>query len=398
MSTVPHNLSTLAASLSEEEQSHRLQVSLVGCTAPKGYYKPFRYPWAFEGYLTQKQMDWMPDEVPLGEDVKDWKTRLTPSERNLLTQLFRFFTNGDVDVGQAYMDKYIPIFRNEEIRMMLSQFTAMEAVHAHAYSLLLDTVGMPETEYQAFKQYKEMADKHDYISSFNISNEEDVALALAVFSAFTEGLQLFSTFAILMHFARGSLSTGARMKGMTQIVTWSIRDESLHVEYMSRLFRTYIAERPHLDTPEFREKIYSICRKMIELEFAFIDLAFNECPGGLESLTPDEVKQYMYHIADLRLIGIGLEPLYGTRKEPIKNPLAYWLTPLLAGIEHANFFESRATEYARASMTGSWDAHVWATIPLTDEVAGPDNDEDGQGESYIYDPLQDLPLKDLLEA
>lgn len=368
--------SQLAEMLSPADRELQQYANAEGCTAPKGYYKPFRFPWAFEGYITQKRMDWTPDEVPLGEDVKDWKTKLSNGERNLLTQLFRFFTTGDVDVGQAYMDKYIPIFRNEEIRMMLSQFTAMESVHAHAYSLLLDTVGMPEIEYQAFKKYKEMADKHDYISSFDIHNEEDVALALAVFSAFTEGLQLFSTFAILMHFARGDLSTGARMKGMTQIVTWSIRDESLHVEYMSRLFRTYISERPYLNTPAFREKIYSICRKMIELEFAFIDLAFSECGGALERLTSDEVKQYMLHTADLRLMGIGLEPLYGTREEPIVNPLAYWLTPLLAGIEHANFFESRATEYAKAAMTGSWDDHVWATIPTTDEFVEPDFDNE----------------------
>ena len=333
------------------------QTEVMGTTMcdAKGYYKPFRYPWAFEAYRMQKQMDWLPDEVPLERDIRDWKTKLTPGERNLLTQLFRFFTTGDVDVGQAYLDKYIPVFKNEEMRMMLSQFAAMESVHAHAYSLLLDSVGMPEVEYQAFKNYEAMAAKHDYITSFDINDEADVALSLAVFSAFTEGLQLFSTFAILMNFARGDLPGGARMKGMNQIVTWSIRDESLHVECMSRVFRTYIEERPYLWTEELQAKLYAICRKMVELEDAFIDLAFAE--GDLEGLTAADTKLYIRFIANRRLEGINLEPIFeGLDKNPLE-----WLDYMLSGVEHANFFENRATEYAKASLRGSWN-EVWASL------------------------------------
>lgn len=321
-------------------------------TQAKGYYKPFRYPFAFEAYKLQQQMHWLPDEVPLANDVKDWNQKLSAQERNLLTQLFRFFTTGDVDVGQAYMDKYMRAFRNEEVRMMLASFSAMEAVHAHAYSLLLDTIGMPEVEYQAFRQYAAMAAKHDYVSSFDVESEADVAKALAVFSAFTEGLQLFSTFAILMNFARGDLPSGARMLGMNQIVTWSIRDESLHVESMSRLFRVYIEERPHLWTDAFRQELYDICREMVRLEDAFIDLAFEQ--GGIEGLTPQEVKQYIRYIADRRLQGLGLEAIFGIETNPLT-----WLDYMLSGVEHANFFENRATEYAKGSLTGTWN-DVWA--------------------------------------
>lgn len=332
--------------MTTENQNH------LFVTDPKGYYKPFRYQFAFEAYKLQQQMHWMPDEVPLANDVKDWNQKLSDKERNLLTQLFRFFTTGDVDVGQAYMDKYMKAFRNEEVRMMLASFAAMEAVHAHAYSLLLDTIGMPEVEYQAFRQYKAMADKHDYVMSFDVEDEAAVAKALAVFSGFTEGLQLFSTFAILMNFARGDLPRGARMTGMNQIVTWSIRDESLHVESMSRLFRVYVEERPHLWTKEFREELHAICRDMVRLEDAFIDLAFEQ--GGIEGLTPEEVKQYIRFIADRRLQGLGLEPIFGIET----NPLG-WLDYMLSGVEHANFFENRATEYAKGSLTGSWN-DVWA--------------------------------------
>ena len=328
----------------------------IGVCAPKGFYKPFRYDWAFEVYELQNQMHWTPREVPLHNDIKDWNNKLSDRERNLLTQLFRFFTTGDVDVGQAYMDKYMPIFRNEEIRMMLSAFANMESVHAHAYSLLLDTVGMPEIEYQAFRQYVEMAAKHDYISSFDVSTESDVARSLAVFSGFTEGLQLFSTFASLMSFARGQRPGGAVMTGMNQIVAWSIRDESLHVDYMTRLFRTYIAERPQLWTQRLKGDVYGICEAMIALEDDFIDLAYRE--GDTPGLEREDVHRYIRYIGNRRLNQLGLKAIFPVEHNPLP-----WLDEMMSGVEHMNFFENRATEYSKGTLTGSW-ADVWAPARL----------------------------------
>jgi len=321
------------------------------CTDAKGFYKPFKYPFAYEGYVLQASMHWLPKEVPMTSDVYDWKHKLNPGQKNLLTQLFRFFTTGDIDVGQAYIDKYLVYFKNEEIRMMLSQFAAMEAIHADAYSLLMETVGMPEAEYQAFKQFPAMAAKHDYLMNFNVNNDYEVGRSLAAFSGFTEGLQLFSTFAILMNFARGDLPGGATMKGMNQIVTWSIRDESLHVEYMSKLFKIFIQEHPHVWTEQFKQELYKICDEMIALEDAFIDMAFQI--EGIEGITPTEIKQYIRFIGDVRLVGLGLEKRYH-----VENPLK-WLTYMLNGVEHVNFFENRATDYAKGAITGSW-ADVWA--------------------------------------
>lgn len=326
-------------------------------TDAKGYYKPLRFPWAFEAYHMQQKMHWLLDEVPLHDDVKDWNTRLSPAEKNLLTQLFRFFTTGDVDVGQAYIDKFMRIFKNEEIRMMLAAFTNMEAVHVHAYSALMDTVGMPEVEYKAFMQFEAMAAKHDYVSNFNVKDDRDVAKALAVYSAFTEGLQLFSTFAILMNFSRFG-----KMKGMCQIVTWSIRDESLHVESMIRLFREYVGERPELWNDSLKKSIYTICKKMVELEDNFIDLAFQE--GGIEGLEAAEVKQYIRYIADRRLLALGLKAIFNVEKNPLT-----WLDYIMNGVEHVNFFENRATEYGKGALRGTW-GDVWASA---NDTAGADD-------------------------
>ena len=122
----------------------------------KPIYKPFSYPWAYEAWHIQQKIHWLPEEVPLADDVKDWKYNLTPGEKHLLTQIFRFFTQADIEVNNCYMKHYAKVFQPTEVQMMLSAFSNMETVHIAAYSHLLDTIGMDEAEYQAFMKYKEI--------------------------------------------------------------------------------------------------------------------------------------------------------------------------------------------------------------------------------------------------
>ncbi len=259
------------------------------------YYKPFDYPWMYDYYKLQNQMHWMPESVPLHTDVKDWQD-ITDKEKNLLTQIFRLFTQSDVDVASGYIDRYMKIFRKPEARMMMGSFANMEAIHQDAYSLLLDTVGMPEIEYKAFAEYEEMSDKHEYISDLKTvrSDKQSIAKTLAVYSAFTEGLQLFSSFAILLNFPRFG-----KMKGMGQIVTYSIRDESMHVEAMTKLFREFIQENLDIWTDKFKKELYDICRHMVKLEDKFLDLVFDM--GDIEGLTKKDMYAYNRYIADRRL-------------------------------------------------------------------------------------------------
>ncbi len=310
-------------------------------------YKPFRYPWAYDAWLTQQRVHWLPEEVPLADDVKDWHNKLSAEERNLLTQIFRFFTQSDIEVNNCYMKRYSRVFEPTEVQMMLSAFSNIETVHIAAYSHLLDTIGMPQTEYQAFLRYKEMKDKFDYLQQFDVDTHENIARTLAVFGGFTEGLQLFASFAILMNFPRFN-----KMKGMGQIVSWSVRDESLHTESIIKLFRTFVSENPEIWTEEFQRSLYVICSEMVEHEDAFIDLAFEL--GGVEGLNGSEVKEYIRYIADRRLTQLGLQPIYRLEKNPLP-----WMDEMLNGMEHTNFFENRATEYSKAATQGSWE-DVWA--------------------------------------
>ncbi len=305
-------------------------------------YKPFRYPWAYEAWLKQQQVHWLPEEVPLAEDVKDWQKNLTPSEKHLLTQIFRFFTQSDIEVNNCYMKHYTQVFKPTEVQMMLGAFSNMETIHIAAYSHLLDTIGMPETEYSAFLEYKEMKDKFDYMQQFDSKSPRDVAITLAVFGGFTEGLQLFASFAMLMNFPRFN-----KMKGMGQIVTWSVRDETLHCENIIKLFHTFVKEQ-NLWDEELQQTLYTACKTIVEHEDAFIDLAFEM--GEIEGLTADDIKQYIRYIADRRLIQLGLDAVYQIPKNPIP-----WLDAMLNAVEHTNFFENRSTEYSKAATEGSWE-------------------------------------------
>ena len=312
-------------------------------TEERPFYKPFTYPWAYEYYKAQHMMHWLPEELPMADDIKDFNFKCSKPEQQLLTNIFRFFTQGDIDVAGGYCQHYLPTFKAPEVRMMMSSFAGMEAVHIDAYSQLIETLGLPEDEYQKFAEYKAMADKHDYLSNFNMSSKRDIAKTLAVFSAFTEGVQLFSSFMILLNFPR----TG-KMKNMGQIISWSVRDENLHVEGMTKVFRTYIEENPEIWDDTLKSELYSIAEVVVQLEDSFIDLCFEGV--DLDNLTPEEVKLYIRYIAGRRLNLIGLKNIFKVDTNP--SP---WVDVLINAVEHTNFFENRATEYTKAGTSGNWD-------------------------------------------
>jgi ribonucleoside-diphosphate reductase beta chain len=311
-------------------------------------FKPFNYPWAYNAWLKHEQSHWLHTEVPMAEDVKDWKNKLTPSQKQFLTHIFRFFTQGDVDVASGYVKNYLPYFPQPEVRMMLLGFAAREALHVAAYSHLIETLGLPDTTYNQFMDYQQMKDKHDYVTDISSKNGDLASTArhIAVFSAFTEGMQLFSSFIMLLNFPRHGM-----MKGMGQIVTWSIVDETMHTESMIKLFRTYIEENKEIWNDELKGQIYTIAEKMVELEDRFIDLAFEM--GEMPELTASDVKQYIRYICDRRLISLGMKGVYKVKKNPLP-----WVENMINAPTHTNFFENRATDYAKGALSGDWQ-NVW---------------------------------------
>ena len=306
-------------------------------------YKPFHYPWAVEITTRHEKVHWIEDELDLSEDVADWKSgKVSEVEKEYITNILRLFTQSDVAVGQNYYDQLIPKFKNNEVRNMLGSFANREAIHQRAYALLNETLGLSDAEYHAFLEYQEMADKIEFMMDSDPNTVRGLGLTMAK-SVMNEGVALFASFVMLLNFQRYG-----KMKGMGKVVEWSIRDESIHVEGIAKLFKAYCAEHPRIIDDEFKSTIYEMARQAVKLEDNFVDLAYKL--GEIDGLEQSEVKQYVRYITDRRLIQLGLKGNYKVKENPLP-----WLEWVLNGADHTNFFENRVTEYEVAGLTGKWD-------------------------------------------
>ena len=321
---------------------------MSGLTEFSKTYKPFLYPWAMEYAEAHEKIHWGSWEAKLQEDVNQWKSEfLTPEEKKHITNILRIFTQSDVAVGGNYCDIFIKSFRNNEVRNMLLSFANREGTHQRSYALLNDTLGIPVQEYSVFLQYKEMADKIEFMTTPPKSmrrKDQHLAFELAR-TVCNEGMSLFSAFVMLLNYQRFG-----KMKGMCEIVEWSIRDETMHVDGMTKLFHTYLEENPHLVTDTLKSYIYLNFTKAVELEHSLIDFIYNEVE--IEGLTANELKTYIHYLADRRLLQLGLKPIFKQKNNPLP-----WLDWIISGDSFKNFFEGAVTDYNASGMIGEiiWD-------------------------------------------
>lgn len=308
---------------------------------PNKAYKPFSYPWAVDFAVKHEHLHWGEWEAKLQDDVMQWQTKLNEVEKNHITQILRLFTQSDVAVGTNYLEHYIPKFKNNEIRAMLSSFANREFTHQRSYALLNDTLGLPEEEFSAFTAVDEMKDKLEFMTNIDTNSLSGLAKAVAR-SAINEGMSLFSAFVMLINYTRFG-----KMKGMGEIVQWSIRDETIHADGMTKLFREFCNEHPRIVNDQFKQDLYGMVREAVMLEDKVIDLAYQM--GEIEGLQASEVKTYIRYIADRRLIQLGLKGNYGIKD----NPLG-WLEPLINTSSFDNFFETTVTEYSSNGLEGDW--------------------------------------------
>lgn len=308
-------------------------------------YKPFSYTNAVEINRRHESAHWVEDEIPMGDDVNDWKgNKLTSGEKDFITNVLKLFTTTDVLVGQYYLDYLIPVIKNNELRCMLTSFAAREGIHQRAYALLNDTLGLPESDYHAFLDIAVLREKSEYAMESTTGTVSDLAFSLAK-GVFNEGVSLFSSFVMLLNFQRFG-----KMKAMTKVVEWSIRDETIHVEGNAWLFRQVCEENPDIVNDEFKRRIYDMARIIVDLEDAFIDYVYQDYK--IEGLESDEVKQYIRFIADRRLNQLGLKENWMIPENPLT-----WLDWILNASNHTNFFEGKVSEYDVGGLQGEekWD-------------------------------------------
>ena len=295
-----------------------------------------------ERAVTHEKMHWGEWEARLHDDLVQWNTgKLIKEEKDHITSILRLFTQSDVEVGRNYLQVFIPYFKNNEVRAMLTSFANREFVHQRAYALLNDTLGLAEKEYSAFLQEPSLDSKVSFMQAKEVLDEKDIAVALAQ-TVCNEGMSLFSAFIMLLGYQR----TG-KMKGTCEIVEWSIRDETSHVEGMLELFKTHLEENPHVVTDGFKKTVYDLFREAVRLEDDVIDLAYKE--GGPDDLDKEDVKRYVRYLADRRLLQLGLKPNFGVKSNPLP-----WVDWVINGDSFKNFFEGVVTDYSTAGLVGEW--------------------------------------------
>lgn len=311
-------------------------------TELRPHYKPFEYQTAFEFYKDQHRAHWLADEVPLSSDLNDWKIKLSESEKNLIGNILKSFAQTETYVNDYWATKVAVWFPKHEIKAMACAFADFESIHAEAYARLNEELGLDD--FEAFMEDEEAKAKIDRLVELPGNTLREKALSLAIFSAFTEGVNLFSSFAVLMSFQLRNL-----MKGTGQIVEWSVRDESLHSKAGCWLFRTLMQENPELDNPMMTIDIYEACEISVGLEFDFIDKAFEM--GEIEGLNKAQLKNFIKERANQKLIELGYNPLYNDIDPNLLKSME-WFGHLTSGKTHQDFFAGRVTDYSKS--TADW--------------------------------------------
>jgi ribonucleoside-diphosphate reductase beta chain len=311
-------------------------------TEPRIYYKPFEYQEAFNFYKDQHRAHWLADEVPLASDLNDWKLKLTEPEKNLIGNILKSFAQTEVHVNDYWSTKVSIWFPKPEIQAMARVFADFESIHAEAYARLNEELGLDD--FKAFLEDETSKAKIDRLIEVPGETIEEKALSLAIFSAFTEGVNLFSSFAVLMSFQLRNL-----MKGTGQIVEWSVRDESLHSKAGCWLFRKLLEEQSELNTAELRHKIIEACELSVQLEFDFIEKAFEM--GGVEGLNKEQLKAFIKARANEKMIELGYNGIYNDVDPNLLKQME-WFGHLTSGKTHQDFFAGRVTNYAKS--TADW--------------------------------------------
>lgn len=319
----------------------------MGITNRRQVYRPFEYQQAYDYFLKQNQAHWLHTEVSMSNDISDWKTQLTDAEKNVIGNTLKGFIQSEIVIGDYWSRRVQKYFPKPEICMMAMTFGSFEAIHVQAYAYLNESLGLED--YQAFLYDEASKNKIDNLINTPNKTKEDIAKSLAVFSAFGEGVQLFSSFAILLSFSRRNL-----LKGTGQIISWSIRDENMHSEAGCWLFREFVKENPEIFTDEVKKTLYDAARIAVSLEDEFIDKAFEL--GPIDGINKEDLKQYIRHRANCKLEEIGLKLNWRNINSEAIDRMS-WFTELGLGVEHQDFFAQRPSAYSKGvvDMSRIWE-------------------------------------------
>ena len=304
-------------------------------------YKPFEYPEYYnEGWLKQAQAFWLHTEIPMSGDVKDWNEKLTESEKNLVGNILLGFAQTECAVSDYWTQNVVSWFPKHEIQQMAMMFGSQETIHAVAYSYLNETLGLEN--FDAFLQDEATMERFENLTRVDNKSTRNIGRSLAVFSAFAEGVSLYSAFAVLYSFQLRNM-----LKGIGQQMKWSVRDESLHSKMGCQLFRHMCDEDSEL-LEACREDIIEAAKAMLDAEEKYIDKMFEL--GDIENLKAYDLKQFIRKRLNEKLQELGyfdLGQYFAFNQDGAKN--LDWFYHLTGGHTHTDFFAVRPTDYSKAN-------------------------------------------------
>lgn len=311
-------------------------------------FKPFEYQWAYDAWFKQQNAHWLHSEINMQNDVNDWSNKLDHKEKNVIGNILKGFTQTETIVGDYWSSYVSDWFQIPEIKMMAITFGAFEGIHATAYSYLNDTLGL--TDFEAFLEDEATMNKLNSLMEIDKDDTSltNIARSLALFSACAEGIQLYSSFAVMLSFKLKNL-----MNGISQQMIFSIRDESLHSESGCHLFRDLISENPDIWTEELKSQIYEGIDLSIKNEFFYIDKIFEL--GDLETITKDQLKNFIYDRGNRKLKELMLKPVYEVDQKLLEQ--LSWFYVATSGEQQTDFFFNRETQYSKPNE--DWNDDVF---------------------------------------
>ena len=304
-------------------------------------YKQFEYPEYYtEGWLKQAQAFWLHTEIPMSGDVKDWNEKLTDSEKNLVGNILLGFAQTECAVSDYWTQKIVGWFPKHEIQQMAMMFGSQETIHAVAYSYLNETLGLEN--FEAFLQDEATMERFDNLVSYEGTDKICIAKSLAIFSAFAEGVSLYSAFAVLYSFQLRNL-----LKGIGQQMKWSVRDESLHSKMGCQLFRHMCQEDSNL-LQDCKKDVIDAAEAMLKAEEKYIDKMFEQ--GDIENLKANDLKQFIRKRLNEKINELGYTNIreYFEYDDEAASRLD-WFYHLTGGHTHTDFFAVRPTDYSKAN-------------------------------------------------
>ena len=322
-------------------------------------FKPFEYPTYYnEGWLPQMQAFWLHTEIPMQGDIKDWNENLQEHEKNLVGNILLGFAQTECAVSDYWTSMVTKWFPKHEIKQMAIAFGSQETIHATAYSYLNETLGLED--FEAFLHEPAIAEKFEFLTAVsadwtpedlatNPTARKEVARSLAIFSAFAEGVSLYSSFAVLYSFQMRNL-----LKGIGQQMKWSVRDESLHSKMGCQLFRHMCEEYPELKD-DVVEYVNEAADLMVEMEEQFINKMFEQ--GDLENLKKTDLKNFIKKRANEKLQELGYESRFSYNVKSAEQ--LDWFYHLTGGVTHTDFFAIRPTDYSKANEGEDWNEGLW---------------------------------------